>query len=144
MGALFPETRSGRLHDRMSQNWTNGTATNLQSRTTEPIILIGSGLSSRTRHSGFPLIFDGNALAHRKNKRQFFYSLFLSDRPLAFPQVLIKGIMSTSLDFRMGFYYSFDPSNDEFCRPFPLQTVCICCMIVMPPNNRRDDPVLAR
>jgi hypothetical protein len=58
------------------------------------------------------------------------------------PQFLIKGIMSTSLDFRMGFYYSFDPNNGEFCRPFPLQAACTWWMIVMAPNNPRDDPEL--
>ena len=30
----------------------------------------------------------------------------------------------------------------NFCSPFPLQTVCIRRMIVMAPNNPRDDPVL--
>jgi hypothetical protein len=46
------------------------------------------------------------------------------------------------LDFRMGFYYSFDPNNGEFCRPFPIQAAFTWCMIVMAPNNRWGDPVL--
>jgi hypothetical protein len=29
------------------------------------------------------------------------------------PQLLIKSIMSTSMDFRMGSYYSLDPSNED-------------------------------
>jgi hypothetical protein len=51
-------------------------------------------------------------------------------------------IMSTSLDFQMGFYYRLEQRNPEFCRPLLLQLACACCMIGMSPNNRRDDPVL--
>ena len=66
----------------------------------------------------------------RRNKGPFSGLLSIH----ATPRLLIKGNMSTSLDFQMRFYYRFDLSNGEFCRPLPLQPAFTCCMTVMIPN----------